>query len=783
MICKRFAISSALCLALAIRCGVPGAAAGTATISGKVVDGSGKAIPAARVELSGSGVRLRRRSDGAGTFSFSGLVPGSYRLTAASGEGEGAAAVELAGSGISVTVELLSTVGHVTSMGSAPPIKGSGTDVTVNQTLLDRMPYQGSLPQTLLQLPAAARGANGVVHLNGDHGDINYYVDGVQVPQELNRDVGSEIDPSDIAFMDVMEGAFPAQYGGRFAAVVNVSTRIGNGAAGASGYADAGSYATYASYLNLHSPAGKGQLSLGLAASQGNRLLDPPNFAAVHDAGAQANAFLRYAVPFGNDYANVTFIHSYQSFQIPNDVAGGEPASTDDNETQDDSFLAAQVHHALASGGALSYGVGFKQSRIRDFGDLQNDFIYGYTLHAAGGGSPADCANGIVAACAYSLNADRTARDAIVNVDDVLDDGKHTIRYGASYDVTTVEKNYAVTLQPGNFLAPIFTPKTPNAAYTVIDNAPNAGHTASAYLQDSWALSPIWLLDLGVRQDVFTIFSTQFQDGFAQTSPRVKLTRLYGQRASAYVYFGRFFTPFSLENVSPTAAHLLNLPNQPSAAPFDLRPQRDSVFEVGGHVPVGSGSLGLRVMQKVAVDLIDDTQVGVTALHQDINYAAGNVSVQSAYYQLPLAAGGRAYVSLTHARSVNAGCETQLLAPCFGAPAGWTPADHDQNWDATAGILSNDRHGGWLAVDGEYGSGLSSAYCLPVSDDCKVPPHTTFDVVKGIGLPGRTALTVGIYNIFNDRYRITYQNAQGDHYAAGRTFEIGWRFATAKTEP
>ncbi|MGA8534839.1 MAG: TonB-dependent receptor [Candidatus Tumulicola sp.] len=753
-------------------------AAGAATISGRVVDGSQRPVSSAEVTLEGSGVRLRRVSGPGGLFGFSGLAPGTYRITATMGDREGGLVVDLAASGAAVTIELLSTVGHVTIGGSAPPLKGSGTDVTVNQTLLDRMPYQGSLPQMLLQLPAAARGANGVVHVNGDHGDINYYVDGVQVPQELNREVGSEIDPNDIAFMDVMEGAFPAQYGGRFAAVVNVTTRINNGPSGASGYVEGGSYATYTSYLNVHAPVGNGQFSLGLAASQGNRFLDPPNFAAVHDQGAQTNAFLRYGVPFGNDYANVTFIHSYQTFQIPNDVDGGEPASTDDNETQNDTFLAAQIRHTLGSGGALSYGVGYKESRIRDFGDPQNDFIYGYNLNAAGGGTPADCANGMVAACAYSLAADRTARDTIVNIDDLLLDGKHTVRYGASYDVTTVDKNYGVTLQPGNFLAPIFTPETPNAAYTVVDGAPNIGHTTSAYLQDSWAMSPIWLLDLGLRQDFFSVFSSQFQDGFAQTSPRLKLTRLYGQRASAYVYFGRFFTPFSLENVSPAAAHLLNLPDQPAPAQFDLRPQRDSVLEIGGHLPIGRGSLGLRVMQKTAVDLIDDTQVGVTALHQDINYAAGNVSVQSAYYQLPLAAGGRAYLSLTHARSVNAGCETQLLAPCFGAPSGWTPADHDQNWDASGGMLRNDRRGGWLAIDAEYGSGLSSAYCVPVSDDCKVPPHTTFDLVKGIGLSGHTALTVGIYNVFNDRYRITYENAQGNHYAAGRAFEIGWRFST-----
>ena len=204
----------------------------------------------------------------------------------------------------------------------------------------------------------------------------------------------------------------------------------------------------------------------------------------------------------------------------------------------------------------------------------------------------------------------------------------------------------------------------------------------------------------------------------------------------------------------------MNLPDQPSAATFDLRPQRDSVFEIGGHLPLGRGDLGVRVMQKDAVDLIDDTQVGVTALHQDINYAAGNVSVQSAYYQEPLTAGGRAYLSLTHARSVNAGCETQLLAPCFGAPAGWTPADHDQNWDATGGILINDYRGGWFAVDAEYGSGLSSDYCEPASLLCKVPPHTTFDVVKGIGLGGGTTLTLSIGNVLNDRYRVTYDNAQ-----------------------
>ncbi len=86
----------------------------------------------------------------------------------------------------------------------------------------------------MIQLPGAARGANGVVHINGDHGDINYIVDGVQIPQELNRNVGSEFDPNDIAFVEALQGAYPAQYGERFASVLNINTRNGAGPPGSS---------------------------------------------------------------------------------------------------------------------------------------------------------------------------------------------------------------------------------------------------------------------------------------------------------------------------------------------------------------------------------------------------------------------------------------------------------------------------------------------------------------------------------------------------------------------
>lgn len=745
----------------------PALAQSPAAIEGKVLSESGTAVPAARVDLRGNGLYLRRITSSDGRFAFSGLPVGTYDLSATAANRSAYIRIDLTTQGVQVTLRLLGTVGSVRSV-LGTSTRGSGTDVVLNQSAIAHSAASGSLPALLLQLPGAARGANGVVHINGDHGDINYVIDGISVPQALNREIGSEIDPSDISFMEVLEGAYPAQYGGRFAAVVNIDTKAASAAHGISGYVSGGSFASYDSDIDYGAPAGKGTLVLDLRQERTMRALDPPDFAAVHDAGTDTNAFVRYATPFGNDFLIASATHSYQTFQIPNDVAGGEPATTDDNETQDDSFVNLQYHHTLRSNGALTYGVAFKRSRIRDFNDPQNDFIYGEAQNFTNGGTSGDCANGVVSACAYSLFSDRTARDVILNVDNALNTDRHAIRYGATYDVALVQKRYNVTLQPDNFISA--------APATVTDDAPNVGHTASLYLQDSWQMGPFWRADYGARFDDFTVFSKEFYRAFSQISPRLKITRLFGARADAYVYLGRFFTPFSLENVSPTAAQQLNAPLQPSVAQFDLRPQRDTDVEIGGSVPFGPGVFGMRLMQKLAVDLIDDTQVGLTALHQDINYAHGNISSQSLSYQQRLQRNGRAYLSLTHTRSVNKGCETQLLAPCFGAPADWTPADHDQRWDAAAGIIANDARGGWLSVDGEYGSGLSSAYCEPANDNCKVPPHVTFDVEKGFALTPSLAMTFTVHNALNDRYRITYLNAQGNHFSAGRTFEFGLRF-------
>jgi hypothetical protein len=782
-------VSWAAALATALLWATPlQSAAANAYLSGRVLQ-NGASVAAAKVVASGNNIVQTTNTTSEGRFSFGSLSPGSYVLVATANGSTGRMTVDLSASGADVTIQIgVKTIGSVTATAArTAPIRGSGTDLVLNSTQLSRTPASGSFPEMLIQLPGAARGANGVVHINGDHGDINYIVDGVALPQALNRVVGTEFSPGDAAFIDVIQGAYPAQYGERFATVLDISTRSGITVQhpGATFEVDGGSFATFDTSLGYHNRVGPGSVVLAIEDGSTDRGLDPPQQASLHNRASNANQFLRYTLPYGrsnDDFVNLTLSHAYHTFQIPLATDDGQPASSDDNETQDDTFAALQFRHAIGDHGAMSFGGGYRRSEIRDFGDPVNDWIYGFALNAGNGGLPTDCSNALTIpnynnlTCAYSLADHRTSNDYLLNFDYALSSRVHAVRWGASYDTSIVPKYYDITLQPGNYLAPLLAPATPLAPYPVIDNAPNVGHIEAAFIQDSWSMGSQYVLDYGVRWTAFQIFSTQFDQGFTQFSPRVKFTRLFTPRAGAYVYYGRFFTPFSFENVSPYAAFLLNLPLQPTPAQFDLKPQRDSVYEIGGHLPLGAGDLGLRIMQKDATDLIDDTQVGVTLLHQDINYQLGRIATQSAYYQQNLMHNGRFYVSFNHTYSVNKGCETQLLAPCFGSPNDWTPADHEQRWGATSGVVFNDSRGGWFSMDEEYGSGLSSSACPPGTPGfCKYTPHTTFGIEKGFALGSNMQVWARINNVLDNQYWITLDNAQGNHYAAGRTFTIGLR--------
>ncbi len=242
------------------------------------------------------------QTDAQGKFTLSGLIAGNYAVTAALGGETAPESIDLTNAGATLDFALgLKEIGRTAVTVRAPVGAAQRRRrLVLSNQALTRTAHSGNLSELLLQAPGFSRGANGVVHVNGDHGDINYIVDGVQLPIEINRSIGTEFDPSNAAFVDVLQGAFPAQYGGRFGAVVNVSTLWKPGPAGYSIDLKGGSYAAFDSTALVHAPLGSGgSLLVSIRNQRDGRALDPPGAAAFHDDGSNTAQLLRLTLPRG----------------------------------------------------------------------------------------------------------------------------------------------------------------------------------------------------------------------------------------------------------------------------------------------------------------------------------------------------------------------------------------------------------------------------------------------------------------------------------------------------
>jgi hypothetical protein len=567
----------------------PASAQASTSLSGTVSAGGN---PAANVTVtvSGNNLTLHTSTDAQGHFSFNALTVGTYTVSVPGSNGPVSTQVDLTSSGAAVTLDTagLKQIGKVT-VARSPVSRASGTDVTINQEQLSRAAASSSLSDILVQLPSAARGSNGQIHINGDHNGLDYVIDGIEIPEGLNRVVGNEIEPANIGFVEILEGAYPAQFGDRFAAVVNISTKSQTGPAAGNIDLRGGSYSLFDAIVSAHTPVGDGgSLYVGTRSFRDGRALDPPVPDAVHDAGSTASQFLRLSLPVHTtDTLTFDLTHSLQTYQVPPDTSSGTPAMTDDDEVQEDTFASLIYRHAFGDRGVLSFGPSYKRSRILDTNDPGNDLI-----GQIAGPDAAPCST--FADCGFfSVFADRTDVNYRFNTDFVMKLGAHELRAGGVYGAETLQKNYVMTVPATDPAGAVLTP------FTVTDTAPNVGHTEEFYVQDGWLIDPHWRLDYGARADAFQLFSTDFNNGFFQVSPRVKLTHIFNPKTSVYAYFGRLFEPFSLESVSPVASAALFGAAVVPGATNDLRPERDSLYELGGHFALGMGDVGVRISHRL----------------------------------------------------------------------------------------------------------------------------------------------------------------------------------------
>ena len=79
----------------------------------------------------------------------------------------------------------------------------------------------------ILQAPGVAQDSYGQLHVRGDHANLQYRINGVQLPEGITG-FGQVLSPRFAQSISLLTGALPAQYGLRTAGVIDIKTKDGS---------------------------------------------------------------------------------------------------------------------------------------------------------------------------------------------------------------------------------------------------------------------------------------------------------------------------------------------------------------------------------------------------------------------------------------------------------------------------------------------------------------------------------------------------------------------------
>ena len=208
-------------------------------------------------------------------------------------------------------------------------------------TILD--PYRGAAANSigadlLRDRPSAAPGrslidlintqpgvlleANGVLHARGSEYQVQYVIDGIPLRDNRSPAFAQSLGIDEFESMTVRTGGYPAEFGGKLGAVVEVSTardtRTGfHGTAAL----EAGSFATVNAYGSAQYSTGRTAAGFGVERMTTDRYLDPPNEANFTNHGEAAGVSARFERAWTD--ATRTRAYAYRrgiDFQVPNEA-------------------------------------------------------------------------------------------------------------------------------------------------------------------------------------------------------------------------------------------------------------------------------------------------------------------------------------------------------------------------------------------------------------------------------------------------------------------------------
>jgi outer membrane receptor protein involved in Fe transport len=582
-----------------------------------------------------------------------------------------------------------------------------------SDTDLSNLPQGTATPmnQVLLQAPGIAQDSFGQVHVRGDHGNLQYRINGVVIPEAITG-FGQSLDTRFADQINIITGALPAQYGYRTAGVVDIHTR-------APGSSPEGELSVTGGSRNYGETAGVVNGSVGrfsysltgsLMTSESGVENPTPSFNALHDRTNQAKGFglLSYDLT-PQQRVSLTFGQSDNRFQIPDNPAlvplysslispTPSPQSLNATQTERNQFQVAsyQSHHNEQVEYQVS--VYHRLSEVHYSPDPSlGDLFYN------------------------SVSNDITRRneaDGIQNDVGIRLPGNHTLRTGfmvqqERYLTNNQSQVYCLSVSPvcapSSLLTGTVAAVPPT---TVVDNTGGHGHFWGAYVQDEWKVWPALTVNYGLRFDQNNTITDE-----NQVSPRLGLVYDFTDRTRAHAGYARYFTPPPAELINTTTVAAFsgttNSISPSSTSELQVKSERSDYFDLGvSHRLTDHLTLDVDSYYRRVQHLQDEGQFGNALIFSAFNYQEGRIyglEFSGTYREDRWTSTLNAAVGRAQGKGIETGQFNFSPDELAYISNHWVYLDHDQRY-TLSGSITYRANWANLSADMVFGSGLRGGF-------------------------------------------------------------------------
>ncbi|UYN94153.1 MAG: TonB-dependent receptor [Enhydrobacter sp.] len=655
--------------------------------------------------------------------------------------------------------------------GSIQPSLGATTYDFTPRTI-ENVPQGESAPlnQVLLRAPGVVQDSFGQVHVRGDHGNLQYRLDGVQLPEGLS--IFNQVLATRFADrMSLITGALPAQYGFRTAGIIDMTLKSGTTHPGAEASMTAGSRDYLQPSLSYGGRSGAiDYFATGQFLHSGAGIENPePTPTAIHNDTDQWHALAKIT-GIVDDETRLSFVAGGASarYQIPqrSGVVADFPvfgfsqinsALLDQRQWEDTYFgmLTVQKRHNSLDFQISAFS---RYSQLSYQPDALGDLMFNGIAPWAGQQS-----------FAAGLQGDGSWKAAT----------DHTVRGGF-----LVQRERATSLTHSNVL-PVDAAGDPTSDQPmgIVQGGDNIGWLLGIYLQDEWRAAPTVTVNFGLR---FDAYSARIAEN--QLSPRINVVWKPNDVLTFHAGYARYFTPPPVNQVNDGAiqAALGTTGASPDTLNDPIRAERSNYFDAGFELrPLPGLRLGIDAYYRQVENLLDKGQFGAPIVLSYFNYANAHskgIELSASYDDGPWSVFGNLAWSNTMANNINSAQFNFDTADLTFISQNYIYVDHDQGWTASAGAAYVFNHGSdWatrVSADLIYGSGLRRTLISP--NDSAGQPYAVVNLsaTQKIPIKGTRGAQVrfDVLNVFDTTYQIRDGTGVGvgaPQYGLRRTFLIG----------